>query len=245
MDLHSFHSLVHTQAMLQARIDQASMPSMMQLRMPGGILDVTPLSAFERMRHSFESGTRHLTIDVQIEGERDVQDNIGFTGFTVARAIETRPVDVPQHKPHIVLVMFENVKHRIGYNPTSREIEIDLHVAWFSSTETWLGGAKRAGARAPPATCPPTLRAPASPHEPHALPPAAAAPPTRARRPLSPRPRLIAHMPNATDPPDDGLEYVFNTHDRTWTRPGAAVGAPRSTNELSRVIDGEPELQFL
>jgi len=191
MDLHSFHSLVHTQAMLQARIDQASMPSMMQLRMPGGILDITPLSAFERMRHSFESGTRHLTIDVQIEGERDVQDNIGFTGFTVARAIETRPVDVPQHKPHIVLVMFENVKHRIGYNPTSREIEIDLHVAWFSSTETWLGGAKRA------------------------------------------------------DPPDDGLEYVFNTHDRTWTRPGAAVGAPRSTNELSRVIDGEPELQFL
>ena len=50
MDLHSFHSLVHTQAMLQARIDQASMPSMMQLRIPGGILDVSPLPVFERKK---------------------------------------------------------------------------------------------------------------------------------------------------------------------------------------------------
>ena len=144
MDLPSLHRLLRTQAMLQGRL--LPLATTLKLRVPAGILDCTPIPGFTKWRHSFESGTRHLTIDDYITTEDAFQKCVGFTAFTLARAIAVAdPAEIPQHKPHIVSVMFDGQTHRIGFNPTTREIEIDARVAWFSSTDGWLGGVKRPG----------------------------------------------------------------------------------------------------
>ena len=37
----------------------------------------------------------------------------------------------------------DDAVHRIGLNPTSRQVEIDCQCAWFGTNEMWLGGFKR------------------------------------------------------------------------------------------------------
>lgn len=64
--------------------------------------------------------------------------------FTVANPIRIKPEDLPENRPHIGLVMFGDGRtHRIGFNPTARQLEGTLEVAWFSSTGGYVGGVKR------------------------------------------------------------------------------------------------------
>jgi hypothetical protein len=49
-----------------------------------------------------------------------------------------------------------------------------------------------------------------------------------------------------TDPPDDGNESMYSSLTRKWSRADDRdSAAPRSVAELSKRVDGMPELQFL
>ena len=69
------------------------MGSTLALRIPAGILDCTPLPVFDKLRHSFESGCRHLTIDANLTTEDEGTLCRGCEPRSFARALCVQPFD--------------------------------------------------------------------------------------------------------------------------------------------------------
>ena len=86
--------------------------------------------------------TAHVSCTALCQGE--IQQNFGLIACTVAHKIQVDVQTLPDNRPHICMVMFnDDAKHRVGFNPTARQLEVDLTVSWFSSTGGYIGGHKR------------------------------------------------------------------------------------------------------
>lgn len=138
-DLVSLHHMLRVQTMIQSKDQRGA--SVVRVRIAAGILDLTVLGPdFLDMDHSFETGTRHLTLEKWLLGKRKLADVIGFDSFTAAVPI-TQPLD-GMRGPHIGVLPYD-VKHRFAFNPTSSMIELDLKPSWFTSDGRYEGGVKR------------------------------------------------------------------------------------------------------
>ena len=111
-----------------------------KVTIPAGILDITAMPCFLSMQHSFETGNRHLTIETKLKTPAQVADNLDLDGFTVPYKIGQ---DVSKINGALIGLLMYEQGHTIGFNPTARQIELTLEIAWFSSTAEYKGGAKR------------------------------------------------------------------------------------------------------
>ena len=84
-DLQDLYFKIRTQFMLQSRGQRGR--HTVHITVPCGILDLTQAPAFTALRHTFETGNRHLSIQTALKSIASVEENIGLSAFTVARNI--------------------------------------------------------------------------------------------------------------------------------------------------------------
>jgi len=137
-DVVALHHRLRVQTMLQAKSQRGA--AVVKVRVPAGILDITPLRKYSEMTHSFETGNRHGSIEVMLNNAEDINDTFGFDSFTAAVPI-TQPLE-GMRGPHIASLL-PGVGHKFAFNPTASMIELDLKPAWFSAEGRYEGGVKR------------------------------------------------------------------------------------------------------